>query len=132
MYMYIQQHNNLLDIKRRIILMLKTIVFQNVNMGCIFRTKRVYSVVTAKAGSVVISRQDDATMDAKITGLGISVTVCKMLSRTYIEVLLIIFLLFFFIFRGMGSFLIYFFLRGKKDHLKILKVVHFKHEETML
>ena len=73
-HVYIR-HYNLLDIERKIILILNTIVFQNVNMGCIFRTKRVYSVVTAKAGSLVISRQDDATMDAKITGLGISVTV---------------------------------------------------------
>ena len=68
--------------------MLRNIVFQNVNMGCIFKTKCVYSVVTVKTGWLVISRQDDATMDAKITGLGISVTVCKMLSRTYKEVLL--------------------------------------------
>ena len=65
-HVYIR-HNNLLYIKRKIILMLKTIVFQNVNMGCIFRTKRVYSVVTVKTGWLVISRQDDATMDAKIT-----------------------------------------------------------------
>lgn len=64
--------------------MLRNIVFQNVNMGCIFKTKRVYSVVTVKVGSLVISRQDDATMDAKITGLGISVTVCKMTLKAYI------------------------------------------------
>ena len=64
--------------------MLRNIVFQNVNMGCIFKTKRVYSVVTVKVGSLVISRQDDATMDAKITGLGISATVRKMKLKAYI------------------------------------------------